>query len=408
MFIYCITPYDKIECNFIKIGICQDVEVLKERYKTYYGNSCRYYYVKVDNKKTEIDVHNYLKNLGNHLENELFLLNKKYDFYFYTQILEKYKTNITEDGIIKNKDNNCKRHTLEFIVFMFNKMCNNFENNEKNIIISYFSKSDFEKVWLYYLSFCIEYKQYFRTKKLLKNFIQSMIYTENPIKYENYEILFNQNNIKIKLINKEYKNNISSFMYMKNILKENGENNCIEDICYLYILIYLDTVYFNYNDSITRRLIYYENIKNNIYIEEILIFKKIYLGIEILKILGFDGIFDSCKININKSILIDYIINKEDEICKLLKINKINIRKPSHLIFNKTLRFVNIILSNIFLIHVCKIFGQDLFFINFLNFRDEKENMYKYKNIINKIGEEEEYINNEYISIIINSLDDGE
>lgn len=74
MFIYCITPYNKIECNFIKIGICQDIDILKYRYKTYYGDSCRYHYVKVGDKKIETDIHEYLKSIGNHLENELFLL----------------------------------------------------------------------------------------------------------------------------------------------------------------------------------------------------------------------------------------------------------------------------------------------------------------------------------------------
>lgn len=41
------------------------------------------------------------------------------------------------------------------------------------IIISYNNKNDIEKLWLYYLAFCIKNKQIYKSKNVLKNNIQS-------------------------------------------------------------------------------------------------------------------------------------------------------------------------------------------------------------------------------------------
>lgn len=82
MYLYCVAPYGKLKSNFIKIGFCSDFESLNRRYITYYGSSFRSYYVKISERKVEKDIFNKLTKLGLHLENELFIYNKKYDFYF--------------------------------------------------------------------------------------------------------------------------------------------------------------------------------------------------------------------------------------------------------------------------------------------------------------------------------------
>jgi hypothetical protein len=47
---------------YIKISICINIDSLKKRYATYYGSNFRYYYVEVDDKTYENDVHEELKN----------------------------------------------------------------------------------------------------------------------------------------------------------------------------------------------------------------------------------------------------------------------------------------------------------------------------------------------------------
>lgn len=69
MYLYCSSPYGKLKSNFIKIGISTNIESLKSRYSTYYGSSFRYYYIKVDDKTFENNIHEELKQLGLHIEN---------------------------------------------------------------------------------------------------------------------------------------------------------------------------------------------------------------------------------------------------------------------------------------------------------------------------------------------------
>jgi hypothetical protein len=50
-------------------------ENLNKRYGTYYGSSFRYYYVELSDKISENNIHENLRNLGLHIENELFIYN---------------------------------------------------------------------------------------------------------------------------------------------------------------------------------------------------------------------------------------------------------------------------------------------------------------------------------------------
>lgn len=186
MFLYCITPYKKMKCNFIKVGICENIELLKGRYITYYGENCRYYYVKIKDKKEELKLHIKLKGMGLHIENELFLLNDEYDFYFYIQMLKKFEIYNSEDFIKKIQYDDIhtlkKNNIFDFIIEMYKNII--FLENKKadNIIITYDKKCDMEKLWKCYLNFCINNKKYYNTKGILKKTIQSMVYYDNPIK----------------------------------------------------------------------------------------------------------------------------------------------------------------------------------------------------------------------------------
>lgn len=216
MFLYCITPYKKLECNFIKVGICEDISLLKGRYVTYYGDSCRYYYVNVETKIDEKNIHKKLKDLGLHLENELFVFNKEHDFYFYTKILKEFeltKTSEYKNKIVSNlnKDNIYtlrKNNIFDFIIYIYKKPLDKFEDKK---IISYFKKNDIENLWKSYLDFCINNKQFYESRNILKKNIQSLVYYDNPTIYKCYKIDFKMDKIivkKIDLKNKyiKYKN----------------------------------------------------------------------------------------------------------------------------------------------------------------------------------------------------------
>lgn len=82
MYVYCVCPYGKLKSNFIKIGFCTNIESLDKRYCTYYGSSYRSYYIKTNDKTQENVIHNGLKKMGLHIENELFIYNEIYDFLF--------------------------------------------------------------------------------------------------------------------------------------------------------------------------------------------------------------------------------------------------------------------------------------------------------------------------------------
>lgn len=174
MFLYCITPYKNLKCNFIKVGICDDIVLLKNRYKTYYGDNCRYYYVKIKDKNDENNIHIKLKILGLHIENELFLLNNEYDFYFYVQTLKEFEIyNFKEDNLIRTDENNdiyvLKRNNmLTFVIEMFGNVM--IKNNEtiNNLSIYYDKKHEMERLWKCYLNFCIKNKKYYNTKSVLK------------------------------------------------------------------------------------------------------------------------------------------------------------------------------------------------------------------------------------------------
>lgn len=290
MFIYCISPYKRLECNFIKIGFCEDISLLKGRYITYYGESCRYYYVKISNKNDEQKIHKKLKDLGLHLENEIFLLNKEYDFYFYVQILKNFDITIFENNPIKNYINNDihilkRNHFLDFLIHIYKKT----NNLKKEIKINYSKKEEIENIWKLYLSFCINIKQYYNTKTILKRYMQSMFYYDNPINYQYYKINFeieeiiiekiSQNNKYIQCKNKlkilllyEYikirrRKIVNYIKYMINIpLHENIVQNIIKNISYVKneenIKLKKDKFkfIFNYNETISREM--YEKYRN--------------------------------------------------------------------------------------------------------------------------------------------------
>lgn len=224
MFLYCITPNNNVMCNFIKIGICKDIITLKSRYITYYGDSCIYYYIKVINKSDENNVHEKLKKLGLHLENELFILNKEYNYDFYKKILKEFEKSDSNSDIYTLKRN----FVLDFIIYIYKKKLK-FENE---YIINY-KKDRYEEIWKTYLIFSINTNKYITDKRILKKYIQSMIYCDNPIIYKNYNIDFNSNEIIIKRLNfnknkyKRCKNKMKIlllYQYVK-IKKEIIENN---------------------------------------------------------------------------------------------------------------------------------------------------------------------------------------
>lgn len=223
MYLYCVVPYGKLKSNFIKVGICIKIESLNKRYITYYGSSFRSYYVKINDKCCEKVIHEKLTNLGLHLENELFIYNDIYDFYFYTQELNKFgneiktkndKNNImvleNQIGIIYNYK---QLHIFEFIIYIFKT------NTKENKINVYLKKSDlgwnyykllendikynnFKKLWVYYLSFCNKEKQYFKTRNKLIEYIEAIGLNNNKLEYNKYEIKYKEDIIKIKTIEK--------------------------------------------------------------------------------------------------------------------------------------------------------------------------------------------------------------
>lgn len=88
-------------------------------------------------------------------------------------------------------------------------------NNKKNEIrIKYFTKEELEKIWKIYLSFCVNIKQYYNTKSVLKKHIQSMVYNDNPIIYQYYKINFKTDEIIIENLNQNNK-----YIHCKNKLK---------------------------------------------------------------------------------------------------------------------------------------------------------------------------------------------
>lgn len=451
MFLYCISPHEKIEGNFIKIGICENISLLKDRYKTYYGDSCRYHYVNVESKKCENKLHNELKKLGLHLENELFSYNKIYDFYFYVQMLKKFE-NVNNDNDYLNTSliNNNKleeskvdlytyeeKHMFDFIINMFEKLQSKkkfdiewnydiYKYYEKNeVIIPYYKKSEIETTWLYYLSFSIKTKQYYKTKNILKKNIQSMIYGNNPVIYKEYKIYFESNNIIIFIIdeinlekfvlgecnivinNKYIKNienyvnkninktkeeiikyiiyyNTSSYEFTKNIMKnilisDNNFKNR-KKIKALYSVIYLHTIKENEDESLKNRLIYYNE---NDY--ERNIFKRINICLDIIKKCGFNGIFDLNKININKEYLFNHIISLNEKINMIFGVKVFK--------FDSTFRHINTILINTLYISIRRD-KQSLFYIHGLEELDNEIITYKNNDIINKIKEEDENIKN--------------
>jgi hypothetical protein len=101
MYIYFICPSGKLESNFIKIGICENPESLKKRYSTYYGTNYKSYYLKISNMYFEKNIQENLKKQGLHIENELFIYNKKYDINFYIQQINKFHDEEMENIIKK-------------------------------------------------------------------------------------------------------------------------------------------------------------------------------------------------------------------------------------------------------------------------------------------------------------------
>lgn len=200
MYLYCASPYGKLKSNFIKVGICSNIESLKCRYSTYYGSSFRYYYIVVDDKKAENNIHKELKDLGLHIENELFIYNDVYDFYYYTKILNKFNVNENLKSLNNNQDlfNIQKYHILDFIIYIFKNTIKKYifyfkkdENKywkyyEKTECIIFNNETEFEKIWTYYRYFCDEGNKYYKSRNRLKDIIRSIIPINGTITYKGY------------------------------------------------------------------------------------------------------------------------------------------------------------------------------------------------------------------------------
>lgn len=270
MYIYCICPYGKIKPNFIKIGSCTNINSLKKRYSTYYGLSHRSYYVKVDNNSFETIIHKKLKDMNLHIENELFIYNEIYDFYFYIQQLNELKNNKNdEDNKINNIFNKLsissdeseddynfdydkyyvekQIHIFNFLKYLFKRKISNkdiyYNIKIYNGKFEYYQDSNFivfhldKKLWIYYLSFCdIQDEQFCKKKKKLKELIQSMVINVNEVVFKGYCFKFNNEYVegafshykitfekyienKYNLIlNEKYRNDFENYIKTKDIL----------------------------------------------------------------------------------------------------------------------------------------------------------------------------------------------
>lgn len=205
MYIYCIKPDGLLKCNFIKIGFSEYIESLNKRYSTYYGCGCKYYYVEIFDKKCEHYLHVYLKELGLHLKNELYICNKTYNFYYYITILEKININFgkkIDKRLNKNNyNNNIKkynyksRHFFDFLIHYFNKKS---KDVKYKVILKNINK--FDVFWNEYILFCnIISNKIFKNKDKFNEFIQIMK-LDNIIKYKNFLILIENDKIIIKKI----------------------------------------------------------------------------------------------------------------------------------------------------------------------------------------------------------------
>lgn len=328
MFLYCISPYRKLESNFIKVGSCEDITSLKTRYVTYYGYSCRYYYVKIINRNDE---------------NKIIKNNENEDIY-----------------ILK------RNHIFEFIIYIYE----NTNDNKNKMIIKYYKKEDMEDIWKKYLTFCVNIKQYYNTKTILKKYIQSVVYCDNPTIYKNYKIDFKINEINItnlKYINNKYircKNklkilllyeyiklkrksyiNISNYInYMINIpLHENIVQNIIRNIKKNKEINNCEkpTICINENNK---------KINNKLRKKKYIMEYKVLCSIINIKIIENSNIFKCFKcINCNNN-CIRY--NKiKNSICKLIdyKNNKIYNKEEIASIVSDLLKIINILkkISNI-------------------------------------------------------------
>lgn len=253
MYLYCVCPHGELESNFIKIGICEDFNSLKKRYTTYYGNSFRKHHVYVDDISSEKFIHEKLKNKNLHIEKELYKYNKIHDFHFYVQQLNEIESNKIDTNNTKinklsiseklnelnNNDEDYSKyynykqiHVLEFLNYYLDKIyikkvyeadyfdsTDNWyysESSQSDTIIYYKSKLEFDNIWVYYISFCNNNKQIYKSKNKLKEIIQSMVITNRHMQYKKYIFEFKENCISSELS--------SEIDFNKYMLKKYGLN----------------------------------------------------------------------------------------------------------------------------------------------------------------------------------------
>lgn len=224
MFVYCIKPGGDTNCNFVKIGYCSNIESIKKRYTTPYGSNFIYHFINIDTIKGEKIIHNRLKYLKLHLENELFLFNEKYNFLFYVKELKKLELDFKEkleDYILTNKLNtelDKKIHVFDFLGFFLNKFIINskieYYKNSSNYykkyhkIFKYNNEFNFNFLYSEYLLFCYKISQQVckNKDKLKENII--LIKSDNYIHYKGNYFMINLDIIKIetrvKISSKEY------------------------------------------------------------------------------------------------------------------------------------------------------------------------------------------------------------
>lgn len=206
MFVYCILPDEILKCNFIKIGYCINSETLKKRYSTYYGSELKIYYVKVKSKNIEKYIHEELKKKGLHLRNELFIYNDRFNFEFYSGVLDEFDCNY---NFYKCK----QEHIFKFYIYIstininkktynIKKEDNEWKYYEKIESIIYVNNSDIEMIWSYYLLFCrYQFRQYYKNKEQFKYYIKSIFLNKENIEYKNCILEVKENEIKNTIIN---------------------------------------------------------------------------------------------------------------------------------------------------------------------------------------------------------------
>lgn len=178
--------------------------------------------------------------MGLHLKNELFICNDKFDFNFYSEVLNEFNHNY---DFIKYK----KEHFFKFIIYTSIKNINtkNYNVKKKNNEWLYFEKSEFifyinneniEFLWSYYILFCnVQFKKYFENKYQLEFYIKSLFLNEKIINYKDCILENQENEIKSTILKRiEFKDFIfNKYNFIVNEDKKDTFEKRIDKIIYI-------------------------------------------------------------------------------------------------------------------------------------------------------------------------------